>query len=188
MTRRRATRTARPLRWRASWWPTWLLWIGAKKSFYQYKEKTAPPLARCRKYQEDFFSARQLPTGRRSVSSRCPHRIVSRLAAAQTQSSVKTTRWPETANGCLGSTSKRNHCREARKRAEEPEGFLSRASPKRVRRAFALLTRTYHGCRQSGNWRITSVWPVVREQSDCWLAKTNSIIHARSPPSLTGTA
>src|SRR3989442_2490416 len=43
-----------------------------------------------------------------------------------------------------GSTSKRNHCREARKRAEEPEGFLSRASPKRVRRAFALLTRTYH--------------------------------------------
>ncbi len=67
-------------------------------------------------------------------------------------------------------------CREARKRAEEPEGFLSRASPKRVRRAFALLTRTYHGGRQSGKWRITSVRPVTREQSDSWLAKKDSII------------
>src|SRR5260370_6391760 len=59
----------------------------------------------------------------------------------------KTTRWSETANGCLVLHRKRNHCREARTRADEPEGFLSRAPPKRVRRAFALLTRTYHGCR-----------------------------------------
>ena len=50
-----------------------------------------------------------------------------------------------------GSQSKRNHRREARTRAEEPEEFLSRASPKRVGRAFALLTRTYHGCRQCGS-------------------------------------
>ncbi len=55
MTRRRATRTARPLRWRASWWPTWLLWIGAKKSFYQYKEKTAPPRSTVPKISGGFL-------------------------------------------------------------------------------------------------------------------------------------
>src|SRR5260370_22664810 len=47
----------------------------------------------------------------------------------------------------LGFGSARNHRREARRRAEDPKEFHSRASPERVRRAFALLTRTYHGRR-----------------------------------------
>ena len=34
---------------------------------------------------------------------------------------------------------------------KRPEEFGSRASPKRIRRAFALLTRTYHGGRIIGN-------------------------------------
>src|ERR1700687_4478058 len=46
-----------------------------------------------------------------------------------------------------GSRSRRNHRREARRRAEGPKEFHSRASPKRVGRVFALLTRTYHGSR-----------------------------------------
>ena len=40
------------------------------------------------------------------------------------------------------------------KRAEELEGFVSGASPKRVRRAFALLTKTYHGRRQYGDYAL----------------------------------
>src|SRR6266852_1125966 len=51
-----------------------------------------------------------------------------------------------------GSQSKRNHRREARTRAEVPKNFYARASPKRVGRAFALLTRTYHGGRLLGSW------------------------------------
>src|SRR6266702_1053751 len=47
-----------------------------------------------------------------------------------------------------GSASSRNHRREARTRAEELWRVLLRAPPERVRRAFALLTRTYHGGRQ----------------------------------------
>src|SRR6266436_2509899 len=54
-----------------------------------------------------------------------------------------------------GSGSNRNHRREARTRAEAPEGFHSRASPQRVRRALALLTRTYHGGRQLGSYSLT---------------------------------
>src|SRR5215472_1852566 len=50
-----------------------------------------------------------------------------------------------------GSGSSRNHCREARTRAEEPERVCTRAPPKRVGRAFALLTQTYHGGRQTGS-------------------------------------
>src|SRR5207245_10255708 len=34
----------------------------------------------------------------------------------------------------------------------------------------------------TGNWPITSVWPVAREQSDCSLAKTNSIIQCPIAP------
>jgi transposase len=45
-----------------------------------------------------------------------------------------------------GTTAER-HQRELKR----PEEFGSRASPKRVRRAFALLTRTYHGRRIIGN-------------------------------------
>ncbi len=45
-----------------------------------------------------------------------------------------------------GTTAER-HQRELKR----PEEFGSRASPKRVRRAFALLTRTYHGGRIIGN-------------------------------------
>src|SRR5215470_12405386 len=50
-----------------------------------------------------------------------------------------------------GSGSSRNHCREARTRAEEPERVCTRAPPKRVGRAFALLTQTYHGSRLTGH-------------------------------------
>jgi hypothetical protein len=56
----------------------------------------------------------------------------------------------ETANGCLvlilGTTAER-HERELK-----TVRVLFRASPKRAGRAFALLTRTYHGSRVSGNW------------------------------------
>src|SRR6266516_5613553 len=45
-----------------------------------------------------------------------------------------------------GTTAER-HQRELKR----PEEFGSRASPKRIRRAFALLTRTYHGGRIIGN-------------------------------------
>src|SRR6266851_8761461 len=51
-----------------------------------------------------------------------------------------------------GSQSKRNHRREARTRAEAPKSFMHALLPKRVGRAFALLTRTYHGCRQAGSY------------------------------------
>src|SRR5712692_6060900 len=68
---------------------------------------------------------------------------------SQTQSSVRPC-GAETANGCLvldrrGITAER---REGE--LERPEDFVS-APPERVRRAFALLTRTYHGCRLFGN-------------------------------------
>ena len=64
--------------------------------------------------------------------------------------------------GGHGSQSNRNHRREARTRAEEPEEFLSRASPKRVRRAFALLTRTNHGCRQLGSYSLIDRFTTAR--------------------------
>src|SRR6266849_1735921 len=69
---------------------------------------------------------------------------------SQTQSSVRPC-GAETANGCLvldrrGITAER---REGE--LERPEDFVS-APPERVRRAFALLTRTYHGSRLFGNW------------------------------------
>ena len=46
-----------------------------------------------------------------------------------------------------GSTTSRNHGREATRRAEELKRICTRAPPKRVRRALALLTKTYHGSR-----------------------------------------
>ncbi len=42
----------------------------------------------------------------------------------------------------------RNHGREANTRAERSERICTCAPPKRVRRAFALLTKTYHGSPQ----------------------------------------
>src|SRR6267378_3094725 len=45
----------------------------------------------------------------------------------------------------------RNHGQEANTRGEEPERIYTRAPPKRVRRAFALLTKTYHGSRVTGD-------------------------------------
>ena len=44
----------------------------------------------------------------------------------------------------------RNHSREANTRAEGKE-FYTRAPPERLRRAFCLLTQTYHGSRITGN-------------------------------------
>src|SRR5258708_35923034 len=63
----------------------------------------------------------------------------------------KTTRWSETANGSLvlseiGTTAARpTHA------ARNQKEFCTRAPPKRVGRAFALLTKTYHGSRLVGS-------------------------------------
>ena len=53
------------------------------------------------------------------------------------------------ANGSL--VLSRNHGREANTRGEESKKIYTRAPPKRVGRAFALLTKTYHGSRLIGN-------------------------------------
>jgi len=55
-----------------------------------------------------------------------------------------------------GSISNRNHGREAHTRGEESEKIYTRAPPKRVGRAFALLTKTYHGSRVIGH--VVFVW------------------------------
>jgi hypothetical protein len=65
----------------------------------------------------------------------------------------KTTRWSETANGSLvlyeiGTTAERpTHAAKNQKR------IYTRAPPKRAGRAFALLTKTYHGSRITGQVR-----------------------------------
>ena len=46
---------------------------------------------------------------------------------------------------------RKNDRREAQPRAEELEKTFVRAPPERVRRTLALLTKTYHGRRQSGS-------------------------------------
>jgi hypothetical protein len=46
--------------------------------------------------------------------------------------------------------SHRNRCREATRRAEEIPRIYTGAPPERVGRAFALLTKTYHGSRLTG--------------------------------------
>ena len=45
---------------------------------------------------------------------------------------------------------RRNHGREANTRGEETERIYTHAPPERVRRAVALLTKTYHGSRITG--------------------------------------
>jgi hypothetical protein len=45
----------------------------------------------------------------------------------------------------------RNHGREANTRGDEIRKNLHRAPPERVGRAFALLTKTYHGSRVTGH-------------------------------------
>src|SRR5450755_3997402 len=56
------------------------------------------------------------------------------------------------ANGSL--VLSRNHGREANTRGEESKKTYTRAPPKRVGRAFALLTKTYHGSRVIGNLKF----------------------------------
>src|ERR1700686_695371 len=63
-----------------------------------------------------------------------------------TQSSVKAVHGQDS-KWMSGSIHHGNRRREARTRAEGPEKPVSRAPPERVRRAFALLTRTHHGGR-----------------------------------------
>jgi hypothetical protein len=70
---------------------------------------------------------------------------------SQTQSSVKTTRWSETANRSLVLSGIGTTGREANASGEESERIYTRAPPKRVGGAFALLTKTYHGSRVTGN-------------------------------------
>ena len=70
---------------------------------------------------------------------------------SQTQSSVKATSWPRQQMDvwfCIeaGTTAER-HERELK----HLKKFYARAPPKRVGRAFALLTRTYHGRRLTGS-------------------------------------
>src|SRR5271170_1504686 len=60
------------------------------------------------------------------------------------------------ANGSLVLSEYRNHGREANTRGEESERIYTRAPPKRVGRAFALLTKTYHGSRIIGKLATTA--------------------------------
>ena len=53
-----------------------------------------------------------------------------------------------------GSISNRNPGREAHARGEESERIYTRAPPQRVGRALALLTKTYHGSRITGQWAL----------------------------------
>src|SRR5260370_29473180 len=62
-----------------------------------------------------------------------------------TQSSVKAVHGQDS-KWMSGSVYHRNRRREARTRAEGPEKPISPAPPERVRRDFALLTITHHGC------------------------------------------
>ncbi len=59
----------------------------------------------------------------------------------------------------------------ALKSAEE---FRSRASPQRVRRAFALLTRTYHGCPYTANPDESVACVELHEMSGCFLCNSKS--------------
>jgi len=58
-----------------------------------------------------------------------------------------------------GFSVRRNQGLEATTRGEEPERIYTRAPPKRVRRAFALSTKTYHGSRLIENFRST--WAIT---------------------------
>src|SRR6266446_3526011 len=80
-----------------------------------------------------------------------------------TQSSVKAVHGQES-KWMSGSIYHGNRHREARTRAEGPEKPLSRAPPERVRRAFALLTRTHHGRRLLGTGHSSQVF-VIRTES-----------------------
>jgi hypothetical protein len=55
-----------------------------------------------------------------------------------------------------GSIRNRSHGREAHTRGEGSKRIYTRAPPQRVRRAFALLTKTYHGSRVTGNLPSTT--------------------------------
>ena len=61
-----------------------------------------------------------------------------------------------------GSSGNRNHGREANTRGEESERIYTRAPPKRVGRAFALLTKTYHGSRVTGQVESSPRTPHLR--------------------------
>src|SRR6266852_1453500 len=132
------------------------------------KRKPHRRVARCRKYQ-DLLSAlparsRQLPTGRRSVSSRGPHRIVSRLAGDHELNLLCRPSGPRQQMDVWFSIKEEPPPRGAKASWRKLKTFGS-APPERVGRAFALLTRTYHGCRQPLPNRVTSELPVNREQS-----------------------
>src|SRR6266852_6265221 len=69
----------------------------------------------------------------------------------QTQSSVQDHSRVRDSKWKSGSIGNRNHGREANTRGEESERICTRAPPKRAGRAFALLTKTYHGSRLVGS-------------------------------------
>jgi hypothetical protein len=77
----------------------------------------------------------------------------------QTQSSVKTTRWSKTANGSLVLSEIGTTAEKPNARGEGSERSYTRAPPKRVRRAFALLTKTYHGSRVIGEVLLGPISP-----------------------------
>jgi hypothetical protein len=51
--------------------------------------------------------------------------------------------------------------REPQMSGEETERIYTRAPPKRVGRALALLTKTYHGSRVTGQWVLVSDYGVI---------------------------
>ena len=63
----------------------------------------------------------------------------------------KTTRWSETANGSLVLSEIGTTAERPTRAAKKPERNYTRAPPERVGRAFALLTKTYHGSRLIGH-------------------------------------
>src|SRR6266478_1400461 len=88
----------------------------------------------------------------------------------------KTTRWSEAANGSLvlyeiGTTAERpTHAAKNQKR------IYTRAPPKRAGRAFALLTKTYHGSRLGEGAQAHDA-PVDKFRD--WQEHTNSIFCSR---------
>jgi hypothetical protein len=128
--------------------------IAGKRSSCSSKEKTRP-LPKTRR-QERISSACGLPglavmpTGPESASSRCPPRIVSGLAGEHKLNLLCSLSWAVTANGSLVLCPIGTKAERPRHAPTDEKRICTRAPPQRVGRAFALLTKTYHGSRLTG--------------------------------------
>src|SRR5271154_6392221 len=87
------------------------------------------------------------------------------------------------ANGSLVLSEYRNHGREANTRGEESKRIYTRAPPKRVGRAFALLTKTYHGSRITGHLATSTHLSGLRvnQDLDCPVACCSAALFSGSP-------